>query len=263
MASALSGLLPQSRLSHTEGTLKGAAMSVKEVDSGPRPYPGSLHRHQRSNPAIPQYRSMLDISETPNIRAINVETGDSMEDWVSGNLGQPGRPHKTENWADILCFYTATNGAPAAPTRASPAPTANGKVGSPPLEIPQSVSSTDPKIAAQQASDMRNIVRRKLTGYVGFANLPNQWHRKSVRKGFNFNVMVVGMFRTRSQKMRIFTDATQVNLAWASLPWSTLSSIHPYTRLESAKDPALISFQKLFLFNPSALILRRTVFVYV
>lgn len=37
-----------------------------------------------------------------------------------------------------------------------------------------------------------NVVRRKLTGYVGFANLPNQWHRKSVRKGFNFNVMVVG-----------------------------------------------------------------------
>ncbi|PTB63974.1 septin [Trichoderma citrinoviride] len=42
------------------------------------------------------------------------------------------------------------------------------------------------------ASDNKNIVRRKLTGYVGFANLPNQWHRKSVRKGFNFNVMVVG-----------------------------------------------------------------------
>ncbi|BAE55447.1 unnamed protein product [Aspergillus oryzae RIB40] len=39
---------------------------------------------------------------------------------------------------------------------------------------------------------MKNVVRRKLTGYVGFANLPNQWHRKSVRKGFNFNVMVVG-----------------------------------------------------------------------
>jgi septin 7 len=48
--------------------------------------------------------------------------------------------------------------------------------------------------AAPALSDNRNIVRRKLTGYVGFANLPNQWHRKSVRKGFNFNVMVVGMF---------------------------------------------------------------------
>ena len=58
--------------------------------------------------------------------------------------------------------------------------------------IPQTISSKDPKVAAQQASDMKNIVRRKLTGYVGFANLPNQWHRKSVRKGFNFNVMVVG-----------------------------------------------------------------------
>jgi len=53
--------------------------------------------------------------------------------------------------------------------------------------------STNPKAAAQAAADAKNIVRRKLTGYVGFANLPNQWHRKSVRKGFNFNVMVVGM----------------------------------------------------------------------
>lgn len=58
----------------------------------------------------------------------------------------------------------------------------------------QTVSSRDPRAAAQQASDMKNVVRRKLTGYVGFANLPNQWHRKSVRKGFNFNVMVVGQY---------------------------------------------------------------------
>ena len=36
------------------------------------------------------------------------------------------------------------------------------------------------------------IVRKKLMGYVGFANLPNQVHRKSVRKGFQFTVMVVG-----------------------------------------------------------------------
>ena len=57
---------------------------------------------------------------------------------------------------------------------------------------PQTVTSKDPKAAAAASNDLRNIVRRKLTGYVGFANLPNQWHRKSVRKGFNFNVMVVG-----------------------------------------------------------------------
>jgi septin 7 len=92
------------------------------------------------------------------------------------------------------------NGVPA-PTRASPTPNIpNGKATSPYVErsnpmgqgATQTVSSKDPKAAALAASDMRNVVRRKLTGYVGFANLPNQWHRKSVRKGFNFNVMVVG-----------------------------------------------------------------------
>ncbi|ODQ80017.1 hypothetical protein BABINDRAFT_8197 [Babjeviella inositovora NRRL Y-12698] len=36
------------------------------------------------------------------------------------------------------------------------------------------------------------VIRRKLNGYVGFANLPKQWHRKSIRRGFNLNVMVVG-----------------------------------------------------------------------
>ena len=104
--------------------------------------------------------------------------------------------------------YLATNGPLTPGARASPAPQSgppvpNGKPTSPynerqnPLTpnaqiAAQTVSSKDPKAAAQAASDMRNVVRRKLTGYVGFANLPNQWHRKSVRKGFNFNVMVVG-----------------------------------------------------------------------
>jgi len=36
------------------------------------------------------------------------------------------------------------------------------------------------------------VIRKKLMGYVGFANLPNQVHRKSVRKGFQFTAMVVG-----------------------------------------------------------------------
>lgn len=33
---------------------------------------------------------------------------------------------------------------------------------------------------------------RKLGGYVGFANYPNQVHRRAVKKGFNFTLMVVG-----------------------------------------------------------------------
>jgi septin 7 len=66
------------------------------------------------------------------------------------------------------------------------------------MESVQGVPSADPATFTAPTSsaitENKNIVRRKLTGYVGFANLPNQWHRKSVRKGFNFNVMVVGMY---------------------------------------------------------------------
>lgn len=108
------------------------------------------------------------------------------------------------NMADFVATTAAVaNGVPP-PARSSPAPNIpNGKPTSPYVQqsnpmgqsAPQTVSSKDPKAAAQAASDMRNVVRRKLTGYVGFANLPNQWHRKSVRKGFNFNVMVVGTYK--------------------------------------------------------------------
>jgi septin 7 len=64
-------------------------------------------------------------------------------------------------------------------------------VPSPTLDV-SDIKATAPSSSGPIVNDNKNIVRRKLTGYVGFANLPNQWHRKSVRKGFNFNVMVVG-----------------------------------------------------------------------
>jgi hypothetical protein len=85
------------------------------------------------------------------------------------------------NIADITENAAAVaNGVPA-PTRASPSPNVpNGKPTSPYVErsnpmgqgqgAAQTVSSKDPKAAAAAASDMRNVVRRKLTGYVGFAS---------------------------------------------------------------------------------------------
>ncbi|KAJ3012069.1 UNVERIFIED_CONTAM: hypothetical protein HDU68_001397 [Siphonaria sp. JEL0065] len=36
------------------------------------------------------------------------------------------------------------------------------------------------------------IAKKKLNGIVGFHNLPNQVHRKSVKKGFHFTIMIVG-----------------------------------------------------------------------
>ncbi|GBM45344.1 Septin-1 like protein [Argiope bruennichi] len=41
-------------------------------------------------------------------------------------------------------------------------------------------------------SETKLFTNPETPGYVGFANLPNQVHRKSVKKGFEFTLMVVG-----------------------------------------------------------------------
>ena len=196
MAAALTGLLAQPQGSGSDSVTKTLATSNNtfEHPSAKNSHSASLSARYQYTQGV-QYRSMLDVEEAPSLRPIVIASEDSIivqcESAIDGLAQKLKHTTTSSDWADILCFYTATNGvAPAAASRSSPAP--NGKAVSPSQEVPQSVSSTDPKVAAQQASDMRNIVRRKLTGYVGFANLPNQWHRKSVRKGFNFNVMVVG-----------------------------------------------------------------------
>jgi septin 7 len=51
-------------------------------------------------------------------------------------------------------------------------------------------NSSAPSLGASVG--VSSVIRKKLMGYVGFANLPNQVHRKSVRKGFQFTAMVVG-----------------------------------------------------------------------
>lgn len=93
----------------------------------------------------------------------------------------------------LTCSGVAANGSLPS-SRGSPVPQTSGKP-TPYSNEALFTSSNRRPIApiTSQINDNKNIVRRKLTGYVGFANLPNQWHRKSVRKGFNFNVMVVGM----------------------------------------------------------------------
>jgi septin 7 len=90
-------------------------------------------------------------------------------------------------------IFLAANGIPTNSPPLNMAPAApHGNPSSAGSEVPRQAPSDSLAAAPPATSDNKNIVRRKLTGYVGFANLPNQWHRKSVRKGFNFNVMVVG-----------------------------------------------------------------------
>lgn len=81
--------------------------------------------------------------------------------------------------------------------------------------------------------------------YVGFATLPNQVHRKSVKKGFDFTLMVAGTGGAEPgpgvliplwipntlawggwtlAAPLIFVLLSQGNPGWASPPWSTASS---------------------------------------
>ncbi|XP_017779818.1 PREDICTED: septin-1 isoform X2 [Nicrophorus vespilloides] len=71
-------------------------------------------------------------------------------------------------------------------------------------------------------------------GYVGFANLPNQVHRKSVKKGFEFTLMVVGesglgkstlvnaLFLTDLYPERVIPDAVEKSNQTVKLEPSTV-----------------------------------------
>lgn len=151
-------------------------------------------------------------SETMAASVESISNGDTNESsHVTARLPDtipPTQPSEREDFIETRPNTSDAATAQSPVPRASPAPIPNGKPSSPYVKESspmvggappaQTISSKDPKAAAAAANDMRNVVRRKLTGYVGFANLPNQWHRKSVRKGFSFNVMVVGKY-PRSQ----------------------------------------------------------------
>jgi septin 7 len=59
-----------------------------------------------------------------------------------------------------------------------------------PTENKEKLLKTDQSVTGK--SNDRKV--KKLDGYVGFANLPNQVYRKAVKKGFEFTLMVVGKF---------------------------------------------------------------------
>ncbi|KAL7893684.1 septin [Trichoderma sp. SZMC 28014] len=137
---------------------------------------------------IRRYRSMLEVEEPPKLGPLNpVSFEELYATPLQSSMGSddydPSSIQSTRSCSENTSLPATVE------CRGAELSTSNG------AESPQGAASpppVSPAIAAAAAADNKNIVRRKLTGYVGFANLPNQWHRKSVRKGFNFNVMVVG-----------------------------------------------------------------------
>lgn len=59
-------------------------------------------------------------------------------------------------------------------------------------EIPDTSEYDKLKFDSRTTAPDVKIIKSKLNGYVGFANLPKQWHRKSIRRGFKLNLLVVG-----------------------------------------------------------------------
>lgn len=56
---------------------------------------------------------------------------------------------------------------------------------------------------------------KELDGYVGFANLPNQVYRKSVKRGFEFTLMVVGRLTLWLIKVSCCLNCThKIPLEW-------------------------------------------------
>jgi len=63
-------------------------------------------------------------------------------------------------------------------------------------------NTSNPSLVPSQNAALSPVIRKKLMGFVGFSNLPNQVHRKSVRKGFQFTAMVVGKSPTPSRRVK-------------------------------------------------------------
>ncbi|KAL0930430.1 septin [Colletotrichum truncatum] len=196
-----------------EASKRSSSLPTKAQDDQAKRKENIRHAPESSSSSagtVRHYKSMLDVDDAPKIGPSHPISYDDLyhshlKDPPKNKqpISIPARPLEPANGKlnlpehDSSSRPQSSEGSPATspPPSAAPASPPAGKLVSA-NEIEEAISNASiaggvPMVAAP-SSDLRNIVRRKLTGYVGFANLPNQWHRKSVRKGFNFNVMVVG-----------------------------------------------------------------------
>ncbi|CUS21187.1 LAQU0S02e07976g1_1 [Lachancea quebecensis] len=73
------------------------------------------------------------------------------------------------------------------PEAVEPAPSVNG----PGSDVASETEVQQKGQVLPKQPELR-VLHHKINGYVGFANLPKQWHRKSIRRGFSLNLLCVG-----------------------------------------------------------------------
>jgi len=121
--------------------------------------------------------------------------------------GSPGVPQTPNNYSSDrarLGSGTPSSVPPAPPStaprstkdsltnRENPYSTANGVVNPGPGSLKKPEVAPKPRDVSPKPDSPPKPPPRQLDGYVGFANLPNQVYRKSVKRGFEFTLMVVG-----------------------------------------------------------------------
>lgn len=106
----------------------------------------------------------------------------------------------------------------------------------------------DDSVSSVQAS-RPSVLRRKLTSFVGFSNLPQQWHQKSIRQGFDLNLLVIG--ESGLGKSTLLNTLFEV-------PVHDLDAPHSYESSDSKNGGIGISTTKIEL-NESGVKLRLSV----
>ena len=97
------------------------------------------------------------------------------------------------NAAKRDAFFRAAGSAPEAPTvKFDPGSRYGHDRERSALKPEKDVGHLDMEKERERERKYGGETRKELEGYVGFANLPNQVYRKSVKKGFEFTLMVVG-----------------------------------------------------------------------